>query len=251
MIAPLIALHAPSHARAALRLETRQAAPGRAFLAAVEIATDPGWHVYWKNPGDSGVPTKIAWRVPRGWRVEPLEFPKPHRFTPGGVTAYGYEGKTLFLARVTPGATAGTVAADVRWLVCHEACIAGAATVSARITVGKRNLPTPDAARLRVARNALPLAAPGWRFAAVRSGDKLRLVATPPKGARPAKAQFFPLDGGQIDQAKAALATFQGGRYVFNMDPSPFPEAQARLRGLLDLGPGARPVLLDPVLKAP
>ena len=237
LFAPLL-LDVP-HARATLRVEVARAVPGRPFLAAVEIDTDPHWHVYWRNPGDSGVPTTVAWSGPKGWRVEPLEYPAPRRFAPGGVAAYGYEGRTLLLARVIPSSTPGALAARVKWLVCAEACVQGSATLSRPMPLGVRAA-TKDAPRLRAALASLPEPAKGWTVTAARGGSAVTLVATPPKDASPRGAiEFFPLESGVVDHARPFVATLQGDRFVLKMDASPYPESHDRLKGLLVL-PGAR-----------
>lgn len=233
MLLPNLVLDVP-HARAAIRVEVARAVAGHPFLAAVEVDTDPHWHVYWSNPGDSGIPTKIEWHAPKGWRVEPLDYPAPHRFAPGGVAAYGYEGKALFLARVTPSATPGPLSASVRWLVCANACVPGSANVSTKVAVGSHATPGRDAARLKAAYASLPEPAVGWTVRAVKESKGLVLTATPPKGAVPrTTVEFFPAESGVIDHAKPALATSKGGRFVFKMDASPFPEPRTRLKGLL------------------
>ena len=247
MLLPTLVLDAP-HARAAMRTEVVRAKAGQPFLAAVEVDTDPHWHVYWRNPGDSGIPTTVAWKAPKGWRVEPLEAPTPRRFAPGGVAAYGYEGKTLFLARVTPSATPGSLSAGVRWLVCANACVPGSASVSARVAVGPRTTASRDASALRSALAALPRPAVGWTVRATKGPKTVTLIATPPSAAVPRQIEFFPEESGVIDHAKPALATREGGRFVFKMDVSPFPEPRASLPGLLVL-PGRRALSIAPKLE--
>ena len=232
MFLPTLLLDAP-HARATLRVEVAQAQAGKPFLAAVEIDTDPHWHVYWKNPGDSGVPTTVQWSAPTGWKVEPLEYPAPKRFAPGGIAAYGYEGRTLLLARVIPSAKSGALSAKVKWLVCSEACIAGSADPAVGVKVGARAIPGPQAKRLRSAVAKLPEAAVGWTFSSARGTDGITLLARPPKGERFPSAEFFPSEGGLVDHAKPATATLKGAQYVFKMEASPFPEPKSRLKGLL------------------
>lgn len=253
MLLPFAILDA-SHARAALRVEARQAVAGRPFLAAVEIATDPHWHVYWRNPGDSGAPTRIQWQAPKGWRVEPLEFPIPRRFAPGGIAAYGYEGKTLFLARVTPSSLPGVLGAEASWLVCREACVQGRASLTAKIRLGRKAVAGPSAPALRAARLELPSVAEGWRVRAA-TGKGVVLTASPaPEALRAAKgreAEFFPAESGVVDQAKPALATLQGNRLVFKMEASPFPERRTRLSGLIVYSAGGRrrAALVNPKLE--
>ena len=228
-----------------LRVEVSQAAKGSSFLAAVEIDTDPHWHVYWRNPGDSGVPTKIEWTAPHGWRIEPLDFPVPRRFAPGGVAAYGFEGTTLFLARVTPSSASGTIRAQAKWLVCANACIPGGALVAAKVSVGRVVRKAAQARRLAAAMNALPRRATGWVLEAVRGREGIVFDAAPPQGGRsPDSAEFFPYDSGLIDQSKRATATLKEGRYVFKMEASPFPEPRSRLYGLIVFSDGSARIVL-------
>lgn len=229
MIVSMLLADAP-HARAALRVEVAQAAPGHPFLAAVEIDTDPHWHVYWRNPGDSGIPTGIDWSVPRSWRVEPLAFPTPRRFAPGGVTAYGYEGKTLFLARVTPSTTPGVLSARVKWLVCSQACVPGSASFTTRVPLGspKSSL---EANALRAAQHDLPQT--GRARATATIGRSVLLTVRLARSAEGQKAEFFPAVSGVVDQAKPFTATLRNGTLVFKMDVSPFPERNDRLPGLV------------------
>ena len=90
---------------------------------------DPGWHIYWSNPGDSGEPPKVMWHLPSGVQAGELQFPAPHRIADHGLTDYGYEGEAILLAKITvpAGATSNKpeIAADVRYLVCREVCIPG------------------------------------------------------------------------------------------------------------------------------
>ena len=244
MIVPSSLLDAP-HARATMRVEVAQAQAGRPFLAAVEIDTDPHWHVYWKNPGDSGIPTTVQWAAPKGWKVEPLEYPAPRRFAPGGVAAYGYEGRTLLLARITPSSTSGALSVKVRWLVCADACIAGGANPAVGVKVGPKTIPGPQAQRLRTAVARLPKPAVGWTLFSSRGADGITFVARPPKAERFPSAEFFPSEGGLVDHAKPAIATLQGAQYVFKMEASPFPEPKSRLNGVLVFKGAARPLIVS------
>ncbi len=251
MVFPFAVPEAP-HARAALRVEVKQAAPGKAFLAAVEISTDPHWHVYWRNPGDSGVPTRIEWRAPKGWKVEPLEFPVPKRFAPGGIAAYGYEGKTHFLARVTPSKSPGALSAKVSWLVCKEACVQGGASLTTKVGLGAKAVAGPMAANLRAAQARLPSPAAGWNVRAT-AGKGVVLTATLPPGASQGwrQVEFFPAESGAVDQGRPLLATLQGNALVFKMDASPFPEGRTRLPGLIvtTVGGQRRAALVNPRLE--
>src|ERR1700761_6962781 len=93
---------------------------------------EPGWHVYWTNAGDSGEPPEVKWTLPAGAAVGPLQFPAPKRLPLGPLMDFGYETQVLFPAELhihtgnKADANAGVpIAADVRWLVCRQACVPG------------------------------------------------------------------------------------------------------------------------------
>src|SRR5258708_5195106 len=83
------------HVTANLIGETRNIVPGRSFHVALRQQIQPGWHTYWSNPGDSGLPTTIDWALPPEFRAGPISWPTPERFTVGPVVGYGYKNEVL------------------------------------------------------------------------------------------------------------------------------------------------------------
>jgi DsbC/DsbD-like thiol-disulfide interchange protein len=120
--------------------------PGKPFTVGVLLTMRPGWHIYWINPGDSGMPTTVRFSVPAGYDVGELQWPVPIQFESSGLIGYGYEGQVLLTAQVTPPAQARagqsiTIAAETDWLACKEECIPGKAPVSLTLAVGERSEP--------------------------------------------------------------------------------------------------------------
>ncbi len=95
--------------------------------AGLYFKLEPGWHVYWKNPGDAGEPPHIKWTLPQGITAGPLQFPIPKRLPLGPLMDFGYEDEVLFPIQldVTAQASSGpaTLHAKVDWLVCRGSCI--------------------------------------------------------------------------------------------------------------------------------
>ncbi len=248
MILPLLVTDV-AHAKAILRTEVAQAVAGKPFLAGVEVRIDPHWHIYWQNPGDSGIPTTVAWTVPKGWKVEPLGYPVPRRFAPGGIAAYGYETMVTFLAWVTPSAQTGVVSAKAKWLVCRDACLPGAAAVSQQVRVGRSSQPSgAERVLLRRELRNLPVAS-SWVSRAWLGKKDVVLQVTPTGPVPKGPVHFFPLESGIIDHGKDAVATLKSGPLVFKMSVSPFPENRSRLQGLLvaprgTYWPGGRTALI-------
>lgn len=104
---------------------------------------DPGWHIYWKNPGDSGEPPKIQWTLPEGFRAGTIEWPTPKRLGHGSVVDYGYEGQVLLMTDIANPVEGDAIKrrevllmADVKYLVCREICIPAKAHLALTVPVG-------------------------------------------------------------------------------------------------------------------
>ncbi len=129
------------HVRVDLLADASAVRPGQPFTVAVRFAIDPGWHIYWTHPGDSGLPTRVTLGLPPGFTASPVRFPVPTVITlPGPIVNYGYEAEAVLLATVQPPANlpAGQVllvAADVDYLVCKDVCLPGKARPGMRLSV--------------------------------------------------------------------------------------------------------------------
>ena len=113
------------------------------FTVAIRLQVQPGWHVYWQNPGDTGAPPRVKWTLPPGWTAGPLEFPVPKRINlPGGLTAFGYEDQVALLTTLTPDpvmAKRATISARVSWVVCSDVCLAEHQNVSIDLPAADNN----------------------------------------------------------------------------------------------------------------
>ena len=78
--------------------------PGEPFTVGIRFTMQPHWHVYWLNPGDSGMPPQVKWKLPEGFTVSELQFPVPKKFEqPGDMVGYGYEDEVLLTATTIRG----------------------------------------------------------------------------------------------------------------------------------------------------
>jgi thiol:disulfide interchange protein/DsbC/DsbD-like thiol-disulfide interchange protein len=122
-----------AHTRVALLADVRTVQPGVPFTVGILMTMDPGWHTYWKNPGESGLATSVHWTLPPGFAVGEIHWPIPDKkIEAGDVLTYGYADETMLLATVTPASTLRpdttvTLRADVEWLECERTCVPGAA----------------------------------------------------------------------------------------------------------------------------
>ena len=102
-------------------------APGKPLWLGLQIQHAKDWHTYWKNPGDSGLPTTLEWKLPAGVKAGDIQWPTPKKFPIGHLANYGYEGTLLLPVPLTvaPGFQGREleVQLDAAWLVCRKECI--------------------------------------------------------------------------------------------------------------------------------
>ncbi|HYZ39010.1 MAG TPA: protein-disulfide reductase DsbD domain-containing protein, partial [Stellaceae bacterium] len=195
--------------RAKLIPETTSVATGATLWVDLHLVMKPGWHIYWRNPGDSGLPTAIDWRLPHGFSPGQIMWPVPEHFVQNGVGNYGYAGSADLLVpiSVSDALTAGQTAeleADASWLVCADICIPGDAKLSLSLPIAA-SPPAADptvAPRFAEARRRLPAPAPfETRFRDGPHDIRLVVPAGALAGLRDPKAMFYPNSDSLIDAA--------------------------------------------------
>ncbi|MEI6561283.1 MAG: thioredoxin family protein [Verrucomicrobiota bacterium] len=164
-------MDAPANVEAALVADTSAIVPGKPFTTALHLRIAPGWHVYWLNPGDSGLPVNLTWNLPPGWKAGALQWPLPQKHVEDIGITYGYEGEVLLLAEVTPsGNLSGetvTLEAKATWLACAKTCVPGSAALILTLPVGTSAQPANDAlfaqARAQLPQSGPPPFSLGWQ----------------------------------------------------------------------------------------
>lgn len=136
------------HVEAELVAEVRSVQPGVPFWVALRLKMDPGWHTYYKEPGDSGIPTAIRWTLPQGFKAGEIQWPQPRTIEMPPLVNYGYEGEVFLLTEITPPknlklGTSVPLKARADWLVCRETCIPGRADMELILPV-KNETPVLD-----------------------------------------------------------------------------------------------------------
>jgi thiol:disulfide interchange protein DsbD len=220
---------------------------GAPVNAGLYFKLESGWHVYWKNAGDSGEPPHVQWTLPKGISATPMQFPAPQRLPLGPLMDFGYENEVLFPFTVQAAAAAkpGSVVlhAKVDWLVCREVCIPGKAELDQDVNVVSGapvvNLISPSDQELwnRLA-NALPKALPSPDTAVFQpTPSGFRLAVT--TGQRETQAAFFPEDADVLDNPAPQTVTPTATGLVLelkkdaNLTTNP-----AQLKGVLELAGG-------------
>lgn len=211
--------------------------PGKQFLVALHMKLDSGWHTYWRNPGDSGLPLEIQWELPPGFTPGEIQWPIPSRIPEPPLMGYGYHGEVLFTVPIMAPKT--LAAGDVRiagtfdWLECKDVCIPGGAKLALTLPVESASRPGPSAARVASGQEALATTSLGWVFSA-RAGSEIVLTAKPPREISLSALEFFPNEGLVIESAAPQRLDSRDGSHTLTMTPDPNAEGKPeRLTGVL------------------
>jgi thiol:disulfide interchange protein len=219
---------------------------GESADAGLYFKLEPGWHIYWKNAGDSGEPPHIRWTLPDGITAGPLQFLPPKRLPLGPLMDFGYEGEALFPLTVNVAKTAKPGLVDLRakvdWLVCREVCIPGKAELSvSRNLLATAATSSPAAADEEIFKRfagKLPEPLPR-RFKAVfrPSQDGFRLAVQ--TGQQESGATFFPAEQSILDNPAPQKVTPTPDGLILDLKKDANLSANpAQLSGLLELSDG-------------
>ncbi|MGH6639949.1 MAG: protein-disulfide reductase DsbD domain-containing protein, partial [Polaromonas sp.] len=100
---------------------------GKPVWLGLQLAHQPEWHTYWKNSGDSGLPTQLEWQLPAGITAGEIAWPTPKKIPIGTLANYGYENTVLLPVPLTVAPGFDKSQLDVKlkavWLVCRKECI--------------------------------------------------------------------------------------------------------------------------------
>ena len=211
-----------SHVKAELVTETSALLRGGDNTLGLRLTPEAGWHTYWINPGDSGLPTTLQWALPAGITAGPLQFPAPHAAPLAELTNYGYEQATLHLTTISvtpdwPADAPATLQAKAKWLACKDVCIPGSADLTLTLAVADRATPNAAVAdEFERTRAELPEALPATtqaQFQVAEGTVSLSVRPAPLDGALK-QLEFFPLAGDLVNHAAAQriAADTQGWR---------------------------------------
>ena len=217
-----VALAAPvktPHVTAELVADRTALVPGSSTIVALRLDIEPGWHTYWRNPGESGLPTTLEWKVPPGYAAGDIAWPAPRALPAGPLVNYGYEGEVLHVVPLTVPADAKTgsdvtLAARADWLVCRETCIPEGADLTLTLPVAAQAADdTAWHAKISTTREALPRPAPAaWNARASASGALITLEFTPASTHDVGTLHFFAERDGRIEPSAPQTVTQADGR---------------------------------------
>jgi len=242
-----------------LLAESQTPAAGQTIMLAIDMQPKPGWHGYWKNPGDAGVGIQLNWSLPKGARLGPMRWPVPEQLVVAGLMNHVFNGDHALLLPLTlpkdvaPG-TRLPLRAQAQWLACTDKiCVPERGTLSVDLVVGDGRILPKDQALFDQwrARLAMPLGSEG-RF---EQAGKILRIALPLPASVPAIAPWF------YDETENALryaapqkSVRNGDEIIIETESSGTPVTE--LRGVIATGAGrgfeiiARPGAVPPASPA-
>ena len=242
-----------AHVKARLVAESPSVPEGGQVRLVLEHTPAKGWHTYWVNAGDAGLPTRINWNLPDGMTAGDAAWPAPKMLPTLGLNSFGYDGRTAAVIVVTnkSGLAVGEtlpIRARVNFLVCETQCIPETLDVSMRLTVGPAK-PGPDAGVVARAVATLPQAANitgtialnnGQAELGFKAGDDAAREAL----ARPQGAYFFPVQEKMLSVAAPQVLDMGADGFALRTRAGGPALPEGPLQGVLALGEKAYNITL-------
>ncbi|MGJ8652131.1 MAG: protein-disulfide reductase DsbD family protein [Opitutaceae bacterium] len=197
------------HAAVELLADQAQVTPGSHFNVALHFKLEPHWHVYWKNPGSSGLPLELDWQLPEGVEAGAIEWPSPERIELEGQVTYGYEDVATFIVPISVdeaySGEAIELKVDAFWLICKELCLPVDASFQIKLAVGDELVGSASSEIFEAAIAEQPSDSLPWKLSARLENSATQAVITV-EGAVPNELYFYADAEGVVDpNAKQAF----------------------------------------------
>lgn len=210
-------------------------APNESFYLATKFKIDRKWHLYWKNPGDAGLPPSVEWNLPKGFVASEYIFPTPHKLIENELLSFVYERELYLLTKIqAPKEITNSIeiSAKVDWLVCKDVCLPGKG--EAKISLSKANfVGASDEQKMLLEKinSKLPLEL-DLNFRAETDGKKIFLKFATDKDF--SELEFYPENGELLDYDFEEKITKNGRTYEVEFKRSEYSdELPKKFKGLL------------------
>jgi thiol:disulfide interchange protein DsbD len=233
-------------------------APGSTVYVALRQKIQPGWHTYWRNPGDAGDATRIVWTLPAGWTAGDIVWPTPEKSRVGPLLDFAYTGEVLLPVPISAPASAQvgsvvTLKAAAAFLVCEQVCVPEDAVVTLTLPVVAGTPQTDPKWGAKVAETLAKAPKPaGLKAVFDLQGSVLKLAVTgaPLKGADLSGAFFYPYSGKVIEHPPEQAIERGPGGLTLSLTPGyDFTQPEAKpteLAGVLALNGAAYEITATP-----
>jgi len=229
--------------------------PGEPFRVALVQHINPGWHTYWRTPGDSGAATTLDWTLPPGFSAGEIAWPLPERIVYDSLTNYGYHDRVLLPVEITPPADLKpgdqvrlNLAAN--WLVCADLCIPEDAELTLTMDVAASNdLDTRYAAWFASTDTQVPLDV-GLTSGVSFEEEHIVVTIHMPgvSGERVSRLEYFPYYESVIDYPAEQVISISDDRIEITLTKaSDFEDGEKRLNGIIVIYEDAGEDIVTPI----
>jgi DsbC/DsbD-like thiol-disulfide interchange protein len=199
---------AAKHSQVELISRVSAVAPGNILTLGVHFILEPGWHIYWINPGDSGQPPSLEWQLPPRFTAGETQWPRPEKLQSSPTLAdYGYHDGVLLMVPIRvpaekSGARSFDFAVQVKWLICREVCIPDHAQLKLTLPPG---VASPDPNKAMLFTRTIRLLPRPWpaQWIVMAESRKENFLLTVDFGRPVRRAEFYPLDKAQVENSAA------------------------------------------------
>ena len=190
---------------------------GKPVWLGLQLAHQPEWHTYWKNPGDSGLPTMLEWKLPAGMDAGEIAWPTPKKIPIGTLAKYGYETTVLLPVPLTvaPGFNASQLDVKLKatWLVCRKECIPQEGDFTLSIPAKSSTASNSQLFAATFAAAPKPLVGGNSDIQVGSDGLKITLAGLP-AALQGKTLAFFPETGNVTEPAAPVKQSWQGDRWT-------------------------------------
>ncbi len=189
---------------------------GKTVWLGLQLTHQPDWHTYWKNSGDSGLPTTLQWTLPAGVTAGDIAWPVPKKIALGNLANYGFDGTVLLPVplRIGPDFKPTLpnneieVKLKANWLVCRQECIPEQGEFALRLPV--RGSTALNAAAFAASFKAQPTPLSADSRVEVEGKDIKVSVTGLPAALQGKTLEFFPETPEVIETAAQWSQSWQG-----------------------------------------
>jgi thiol:disulfide interchange protein DsbD len=227
------------HVDAELLAATDAMVPGQPLTVGLKLKHQAEWHTYWQVPGDSGLPTRIDWKLPAGFTAGPIEWPHPKRLPTGPLVNFGYDGEILLLTTIqvpadVPVGSRVTLAGKAEWLECKDVCIPGESDIALTLPVKSTAGPSAHVALFEATRVLIPQPLANATGQGTIDAGRIKLSLALPAGKTVSRLEFFPAQEGRIEPAAPQVLRREGEAVELYLTSSQPVKADAKtLQGVL------------------
>ena len=197
---------------------------GKPVWLGLQLAHQPEWHTYWKNAGDSGLPTMLEWKLPAGISAGEIAWPTPKKIPIGTLANYGYENTVLLPVPLTVAPDFNASQLDVKlkatWLVCRKECIPQEGDFTLSVPAKSSTATNSRAFTATFAATPKPLAAGSSDIQVSTDGLRISLVGLP-AALQGKNLAFFPETGNVTEPAAPVKQAWQGDRWTAQVPLTP------------------------------